>query len=79
MKLPEAEREPYRAARAKADKDRTPEQKALIKKYPSALALYSLDLYDPALQKKVTEKAAEATKLRAHEAARRAWSWRSPK
>ncbi len=63
-KLPEEEREPYRAARATADKDRTPEQKALIKKYPSALALYSLDLYDKDLQKKVTDKIAEGTKLR---------------
>lgn len=65
VKLPEEEREPYRAARATAEKDRTPEQKALIKKYPSALATYSLDLYDAGLQKKVTDKAAEATKLRA--------------
>ncbi len=65
VKLPEAEREPYRAARATAEKDRTPEQKALIKKYPSALALYSLDLYDAAAQKKVLEKIAEGTKLRA--------------
>jgi hypothetical protein len=40
------------------------EQKALIKKYPSALALYSLDLYDQGLQKKVTDRRAEATKLR---------------
>ncbi len=65
VKLPEAEREPYRAARATAEKDRTPEQKALIKKYPSALALYSLDLYDKDAQKKVLEKIAEGTKLRA--------------
>ncbi|MDR3406528.1 MAG: DUF1549 domain-containing protein [Chthoniobacter sp.] len=65
VKLPEEEREPYRAARATAEKDRTPEQKALIKKYPNALATYSLDLYDAALQKKVTDKQAEATKLRA--------------
>ncbi len=65
VKLPEEDREPYRVARATADKDRTPEQKALIKKYPSALALYSLDLYDKDLQKKVTDKQAEATKLRA--------------
>ncbi|MEQ1860605.1 MAG: DUF1549 domain-containing protein [Chthoniobacteraceae bacterium] len=64
VKLPENEREPYRAARATAEKDRTAEQKALIKKYPSALALYSLDLYDAALQKKVLEKTAEGTKLR---------------
>ncbi|MEP6670094.1 MAG: PSD1 and planctomycete cytochrome C domain-containing protein [Chthoniobacter sp.] len=65
VKLPEEEREPYRAARAAAVKDRTAEQKALIKKYPNALATYSLDLYDAGLQKKVTDKAAEATTLRA--------------
>jgi len=65
VKLPEEEREPYRAARGTPEKDRTPEQKALIKKYPSALALYSLDLYDKDAQKKVTDKIAEGTKLRA--------------
>jgi mono/diheme cytochrome c family protein len=64
VKLPEPEREPYRAARAAAEKDRTPEQKALIKKYPAALALYSLDLYDPGAQKKVADKNGEAAKLR---------------
>jgi len=64
VKLPEEEREPYRVARATVEKDRTAEQKALLKKYPSALALYSLDLYDKAAQKKVTDKMAEATKLR---------------
>ncbi len=65
LKLPEAEREPYRKARATVDKDRTPEQSALIKKYPSALALYSLDLYDKKKQDEVNAKSAEATKLRA--------------
>jgi hypothetical protein len=65
LKLPEPERAPYRAARATADKDRTPEQKALIKKYPSALATYSLNLYDPKKQEIVDAKMAEATKLRA--------------
>lgn len=65
VKLPEEERAPYRAARATADKDRTPEQKALIKKYPSALATYSLNLYDEKLSKQVADKQAEATKLRA--------------
>jgi hypothetical protein len=65
VKLPEAEREPYRVARATAAKDRTPEQAALIKKYPSALALFSLNLYDAALDKKVNDKRAEANKLRA--------------
>ncbi len=65
LKLPEADREPYRKARATVEKDRTPEQKALIKKYPSALALYSLDLYDPKKQALVAAKSAEAAKLRA--------------
>lgn len=64
VKLPEEEREPYRAARATAEKDRTPEQKALIKKYPKALALYSLDLYDKKRQQQVLDKQAEAKKLR---------------
>jgi len=65
VKLPEAEREPYRTARATAAAARTPEQQALIKKYPSALALYSLDLYDAGLQKQVMAKSAEAAALRA--------------
>lgn len=65
LKLPEAERAPYRTARATADKDRTPEQKALIKKYPSALATYSLNLYDKKKQDLVDAKMAEATALRA--------------
>lgn len=65
VKLPEAEQGPYRAARATPDKQRTPEQKALLKKYPSALAQRSLNLYDKKLQKIVDDKMAEATKLRA--------------
>jgi cytochrome c553 len=65
LDLPDAEREPYRKARTTAAKNQTPEQKALIKKYPNALALYSLDLYDKDAQKKVTEKIAEGPKLRA--------------
>ncbi|MCB1063967.1 MAG: PSD1 domain-containing protein [Verrucomicrobiae bacterium] len=65
LKLPEAEREPYRLARATPKDKQTPEQQALIKKYPSALALYSLNLYDQKKQDIVTAKMAEATKLRA--------------
>lgn len=64
LKLPEAEREPYRLARATAKDKQTPEQKALIKKHPSALALYSLDLYDKKKQDQVDAKMAEAAKLR---------------
>ncbi len=64
VKLPEEERAPFRAARATDEKKRTPEQNSLIRKYPRALALFSLDLYDKALQKKVADKQAEAKKLR---------------
>ena len=64
-KLPEADREPYRLARATPKDKQTAEQQALIKKYPSALALYSLELYDRKKQDQVDAKKAEATKLRA--------------
>jgi hypothetical protein len=64
LKLPEADREPYRLARATAKDKQTPEQQALIKKYPSALALYSLNLYDQKKQDIVDAKIAEAKKLR---------------
>jgi cytochrome c553 len=64
LKLPEAERAPFRAARATPAAKQTPEQKALIKKYPSALATYSLDLYDKKKQDLVDAKMAEAAKLR---------------
>lgn len=64
QKLPEAERAPYREARATPKDKQTAEQKTLIKKYPSALALYSLDLYDKKKQDLVDAKMAEATKLR---------------
>ena len=65
LKLPEAERAPFRVARATPKDKQTPEQKALIKKYPSALATYSLDLYDKKKQDLVDAKMAEAAKLRA--------------
>jgi mono/diheme cytochrome c family protein len=65
LELPEAERAPYREARATEKSKRKPEQEALLKKYPSALALYSLNLYDPKASQKVADKRAEATKLRA--------------
>ena len=64
VKLPEDVRGAYREARATPDDKRTDEQKALIRKYPAALATYSLDLYDPAKEKLVGEKHAEATALR---------------
>ncbi|HRJ09981.1 MAG TPA: PSD1 and planctomycete cytochrome C domain-containing protein [Prosthecobacter sp.] len=64
LKLPEDEREPYREARATPKDKQTEAQKALIKKHPSALALYSLNLYDQKKQDQVDAKMAEAKKLR---------------
>ena len=63
-KVPEAEQAAFRVARDTPVAKQTPEQKALIKKYPSALATYSLDLYDKKKQDLVDAKMAEATKLR---------------
>ena len=63
-KVPEAEQAAFRIARDTPKDKHTPEQKALIKKYPSALATYSLDLYDKKKQDLVDAKVAEATKLR---------------
>lgn len=64
-KVPEAEQAAFRVARDTPVAKQTPEQKKLIKKYPSALATYSLDLYDKKKQDIVDAKMAEATKLRA--------------
>lgn len=64
-KVPQAEQAAFRVARDTPTAKQTPEQKALIKKYPSALATYSLDLYDAKKQEIVNAKMAEATKLRA--------------
>jgi hypothetical protein len=63
-KVPEAEQAAFRVARDTPVAKQTPEQKALIKKYPSALATYSLDLYDKKKQDIVDAKMAEAKKLR---------------
>lgn len=65
VKLPEEVRGAYREARSTPEEKRSDEQKALIRTYPAALATYSLDLYDPAKEKLVGEKHAEATALRA--------------
>jgi len=65
LKLPEEEREPYRAARATPEKDRTAEQRLLINRYPKALVNLSLVIYDKDLYKQYADKLAEATKLRA--------------
>ena len=65
LKLPEGDREAYRAARAARSAGKaTPEQEALIKRYPSALALFALDLYDKDAQKKVVDRRNEAKELR---------------
>ncbi len=63
-KVPEAEQANFRIARDTPKDKHTPEQKALIKKYPSALATYSLNLYDQKKQDIVDAKMAEAKKLR---------------
>ncbi len=63
-KVPEAEQAAFRVARDTPVAKQTPEQKALIKKYPSALATYSLDLYDKKKQDIVDAKMAEAKNLR---------------
>jgi hypothetical protein len=64
-KVPQAEQAAFRIARDTPPAKQTPQQKALIKKYPSALATYALDLYDKKKQDLVNAKMAEATKLRA--------------
>lgn len=64
-KVPQAEQAAFRVARNTPTAKQTPEQKVLIKKYPSALATYSLNLYDQKKQNIVDAKVAEATKLRA--------------
>ena len=64
-KVPEAEQAAFRVARDTPKEKQTPAQQALIKKYPSALATYSLNLYDQKKQDIVDAKMAEATKLRA--------------
>ncbi|MDI1313953.1 PSD1 and planctomycete cytochrome C domain-containing protein [Prosthecobacter sp.] len=63
-KVPEAEQAAFRIARDTPKEKHTPEQKTLIKKYPSALATYSLNLYDQKKQNIVDAKMAEAKKLR---------------
>jgi hypothetical protein len=64
-KLPDDIRETVKEARNTAGNKRTPEQVALLKKYPSADVQGALDLYDPEANKKVTAKQEEASKLRA--------------
>jgi hypothetical protein len=64
LKLPEEEREPFRTARATAEKDRTVQQKVLLSRYPRALVNLSLAVYDKELNKLFADKLAEAAKLR---------------
>jgi hypothetical protein len=64
-KLPEDIRQTVKTARNTPHNKRTPEQVALLKKYPSADVQGALDLYDPEANKKVTAKQEEASKLRA--------------
>jgi hypothetical protein len=64
-KVPESDRESARVARNTPRGQRTPEQKALLKKYPAADVQGALDLYDPEGQKKFLEAQAKAGKVRA--------------
>ena len=63
-KLQEDIRETVKEARNTKRDKRTPEQVALLKKYPSADVQGALDLYDPEKNKKVLAKQEEASKLR---------------
>lgn len=71
VKLPEEDRDAFRTARATPKAKHTPEQAALVKKYPSALALQSLDLYDKEAHAKVVARRSEAKKLRESKPAER--------
>lgn len=63
--LPEDLREAARVARTTPRNERTEAQHALFKKYPAADVQGALDLYDPEANKRVLEKQAEASRLRA--------------
>jgi hypothetical protein len=63
-KVPVEVREYVKEARETKRKDRTPDQVALLKVYPSADVQGALDLYDPTAHKKVQDKQAEAAKVR---------------
>ncbi len=64
-KVPEEKREAVKAAVDKPEKERTPEQVALLKEYPSVITRGALDLYDPAGFKEVQGKRDELKKFRA--------------
>lgn len=64
-KVPEEKREAVKAAVDKPEKDRSPEQVALLKEYPSVITRGALDLYDPAGFKEVQGKRDELKKYRA--------------
>jgi len=65
-KLPEEIRDAARSAHAAAEKDRTPEQQALFKQYPSLnVNPGSLYLYDSEAAKKLKELADKAAEIRA--------------
>lgn len=63
-KVPEDKRVAVKAAVDTPEKDRTPEQVALLKEYPSVITRGALDLYDPAGYQEVQKKRAEVKKLR---------------
>jgi hypothetical protein len=63
-KVPEEKRDAVKAAVDKPEKERTPEQVALLKEYPSVITRGALDLYDPAGFKEVQGKREELKKFR---------------
>lgn len=64
-KLPEELREAARAARDAPEKERTPEQKQLLKQYPSLnVSAGSLYLYDPKAAEKLKQLADQANEIR---------------
>ena len=64
-KVPEADREQVKTIRATSPDKRTPEQKNLILRYPSADVRGSLDLYDPPRHKELQAERAKVAELRA--------------
>jgi hypothetical protein len=64
-KVPEADRAPVRAARNAPVGKRTPQQVALLKRYPSADVRFALDLYDPAAAKRIAAMRAGVAQVRA--------------
>jgi Protein of unknown function (DUF1549)/Protein of unknown function (DUF1553) len=64
-KVPEEKREAVKAAALQPEKERSPEQVALLKEYPSVITRGALDLYDPVGFQEVQGQREELKKFRA--------------